>query len=286
MSTDSSDEGPEPRLPDLRFVEADALVPHEQSDEQRAGPLAEKLRSQGVMRNPPIVAPLPDDGRFVVLDGANRTTAARALGLPHVLVQVIDYFGPGVRLTTWHHALSAFPVPELHGALGRVTGLECCQTDMRHARAVLARRESIAFIAEGGDRACTLHGGADLHDRNGLLNRVVDAYRGRTRFYRVPSDSLVEAQSRHPEVTALIVFPHFEPDEVIELATSGARLPAGITRHVIPWRALRVNVPLERLADTRESAEAKNRWLQGWLLEKLHQRNVRFYEEPTVLFDE
>ena len=30
----------------------------------------------------------------------------------------------------------------------------------------------------------------------------------------------------------------------------------------------------------------KNRWLEGWLLEKLHQRQVRFYEEPTVLFDE
>lgn len=282
----STEEGPEFRLPDLRFVPADALVPHEQHDEQRAGPLVQRMRDQGVMRNPPIVAPLPGEARYVVLDGANRATAARTAGLPHLLVQVVNYDAPGIRLTTWHHALSAYPVAELHRALADVGGLECCDTDLRHARAVLARREAIAFIAEGGDRACTLHGSGDLHQRNALLNTVVDAYRSRTRFYRVPHDSLTEAKSRHPEVTALVVFPHFEPAEVIELATSGARLPAGITRHLIPWRALRVNVPLERLADTGQSLDEKNRWLEGWLLEKLHQRQVRFYEEPTVLFDE
>jgi hypothetical protein len=72
---------------------------------------------------------------------------------------------------------------------------------------------------------------------------------------------------------------------VIELATSGARLPAGITRHLIRWQALRVNVPLDVLSDARPIAE-KQRWLETWLNEKLEQRQVRFYEEPTVLFDE
>jgi hypothetical protein len=283
----SSDDPQDFRLPDLRFVAVEALIPHEQHDEQRAGPLVGRLREQGVMRNPPIVAPLaPGDPRFVVLDGANRATAARVAGLPHLVVQVVTYDDPGIRLTTWHHALSAFPVADLHAALAEVAGLECCDTDLRHARAVLARREAIAFVAEGADRARTLHGAGDLHQRNGLLNIVVDAYRSRTRFYRVPHDSLAEAQSRHPEVTALVVFPHFEPAEVLELATSGARLPAGITRHLIPWRALRVNVPLEALAEDGRTVAEKQRWLEGWLLEKLHQRHVRFYQEPTVMFDE
>jgi hypothetical protein len=84
----------------------------------------------------------------------------------------------------------------------------------------------------------------------------------------------------------VVVFPHFEPPEIQELATSGARLPAGITRHLIRWRALRINVPLERLADVELSLEEKNRWLEAWLREKVGDRQVRFYEEPTVLFDE
>ncbi|MBI1796730.1 MAG: ParB N-terminal domain-containing protein [Candidatus Eisenbacteria bacterium] len=282
----TTEDAAEFRLPDLRFVPVDALVLHEQHDEQRAGPLVQRLREQGILRNPPVVAPLPDDGRFVVLDGANRATAARTAGLPHLFVQVVRYEAPFVRLTTWHHALAAFPAADLHAALGGLADLDCRMTDVRHARAVLARREAIAFVAEGGDRACTLHGPEDLHRRNALLNTVVDAYRSRARFYRVPQDSLDEAQSRHRDVTALVVFPHFEPAEVIELATSGARLPAGITRHLIRWRALRVNVPLERLADAGTPIAEKNRWLEGWLNEKLNQRQVRFYEESTVLFDE
>jgi hypothetical protein len=43
---------------------------------------------------------------------------------------------------------------------------------------------------------------------------------------------------------------------------------------------------MERLADRARSLDEKNRWLDEWLLQKLHQRHVRFYEESTVLFDE
>jgi hypothetical protein len=102
----------------------------------------------------------------------------------------------------------------------------------------------------------------------------------------VITDSLAEARQHFPEVTALVVFPHFQRAEILELAQCGAKLPAGITRHVIPWRALRINVPLERMADTTQDAETKTRWLLGWLKEKVIARKVRFYEESTVLFDE
>jgi L-serine kinase (ATP) / ParB family transcriptional regulator, heme-responsive regulator len=282
----SMDDAPQLRLPDLRFVTVDALIPHEQHDQHRSAPLAQRLREQGVLRNPPIVTPLPpDDERFVVLDGANRATAAREAGLPHIVVQVVRYEDPDLQLTTWHHALSGLPTAEFERALGRVEGLACLETDLRHARAVLARREAIAFIALD-QGAITLHGGGDLHERNEVLNRVVDTYRTHARLYRVASDSLSLARSEHADVTALVVFPRFEPDEVLELATSGARLPAGITRHLIPRRALRLNIPLERLADASASLADKNRWLDELLRDKVHQRQVRFYQESTVLFDE
>jgi hypothetical protein len=283
----SMDDAPQLRLPDLRFVPVEALIPHEQHDHHRSEPLAQRLREQGVLRNPPIVTPLPpDDARFVVLDGANRATAARDSGLPHIVVQVVRYEDPGLRLTTWHHALSALPPAELVRGLSAIPGLTRRETALRHARAVLARREAIAFVALHDQRAITLHGGGELEQRNAVLNAVVDTYRVNTRFYRVASDSLADAQREHPEVTALVVFPHFEPEEVIELAMGGARLPAGITRHVIPWRALRLDVPLERMADAAETLPEKNRWLDDWLRTKVRQRQVRFYQESTVLFDE
>jgi hypothetical protein len=202
-----------------------------------------------------------------------------------MVVQVVRYMDPMVQLSTWYHALCGLSRPELEAALDGIDGLVWAPADAMHARAQLARREALATVALPGSATLTVHGGRDIRERNALLNALVDTYRGR-HFYRVTSDSLEDVHSRHPEVVAIMVFPHFEPAEIVELASSGSRLPAGITRHLIRWRALRVNIPLERLADRDCSVEDKNRWLEGWLRDKLSQREVRFYEEPTVLFDE
>jgi hypothetical protein len=277
------------RFPDLRILDVNALVPHERHDEQRMRPLARRIRENGVLKNPPIVAPMdPGPGgsqQFVVLDGANRSTAFLTAGIPHIVAQVVRYAEPDVRLTTWYHALGEFPHADIETACLRIPGLECHQDNAVHARALVARREALACVIHVDGAITTFHGGRDLQERNHLLNAIVDTYRDRQKFYRMSADSLEAARERYPEVTALVVFPHFEPAEVVELATNGGRMPAGITRHLIRWRALRLNVPVAQLASS-DSLEAKNQWLARWLEERLTAREVRFYEEPTVLFDE
>ena len=274
------------RLPDLRFVAVDLLVPHEKEDQRRTESLAARLRESGILRNPPIVTPSGSDQRFVVLDGANRVSTVRAAGFPHVVVQVVRYEDPGVRLSTWHHALGNVAAEELERALPSIPGLESHREDLSHARALLARRESIAFVERADGGVICLHGGPDLHARNALLNAVVDLYRGKHPYHRVTRDSIEEARARHPDAAALVVFPQFHPEEILEVALGGARLPAGITRHVIAWRALRINMPLDVMADPSRKLPEKQRWLSEWLAERVEQSAVRFYEESTVLFDE
>jgi hypothetical protein len=199
---------------------------------------------------------------------------------------VVRYDDPSIELSTWHHALSGFPHERLTRELAQVPGLTLRQESLSHARALLARREAIAYVVSAQGEALTLLGDHGLYERNALLNAVVDLYRDRAPFHRVVRDSLSEARDHFPDITALVVFPRFHPDEIIEIATSGARLPAGITRHVIPWRALRVNIALDLLADPGRSIEDKNRWLKAWMEERTAQKGIRFYEESTVLFDE
>jgi hypothetical protein len=278
------------RLPDLRFVSTEAVIPHEQHDPQRLGPLVRALRQEAMLRNPPIVAALPgalpDGAQFMVLDGANRATAVREAGLPHLVVQVVAYEAPHVVLSTWHHALSQVGPEAFDRACSSAPDLACADEPLLRARALLARREVLAYAAHEGPSTRTFRGGATLEERNRLLNALVNAYQGRVRFYRTSTESFEVARQRHPDVGTLVVFPHFHPAEVLELAGSGSRLPAGITRHLIRWRALRINIPLERLADGSQSLEEKNRWLAAWLEERWARRQVRFYEESTVLFDE
>lgn len=280
---------PDVRIPDLRFVPVDAVFPHEFHDLQRTLPLVEKLRESGVLKNPPIVTPVSGAGgepRYVVLDGANRTTAAKAAGWPHIVAQVVRYETPAVQLFTWYHGLTRAARADLEPALTGLAGLAISHEKHLHARAMLARREALACaILDDGD-ALVMRGGRTLSERNALLNEVVRVYQDKVPYIRVTTDSLAQARHEHPEISALVVFPRFEPAEVIELAGAGEHLPAGITRHLIQWRALRIHVPLETCMDAATSIEKKNAWLKGWLGQRLATRQVRFYEEPTVMFDE
>jgi len=275
-------------LPDLRIVPVETLIPHEHHDERRTGPLTARITEQRVLKNPPIVTLLarrPGE-RYVVLDGANRTAAARESGLPHMAVQVVRYQAPDVRLLTWNHALTGMSAADLGAALQAVPGLKTSVDRVDHARALLARREILAYVLTPGADALTLDAEGDSAAGNEILNAAVERYRGGAKVYRVASDSLADAQERIAAATALIVFPHFDPAEILELAATGARLPAGITRHLIAWRALRVNIPLELLADQERSREEKDGWVRRWMRERMERHQVRFYEESTVVFDD
>jgi len=275
-------------LPDLRVVAVDSLVPHERHDDHRMGPLAGRLKAQGLLRNPPVVTPLaaPGEERYVVLDGANRSEAARTLQIPHLAVQVVRYEEPEVRLLTWNHALAGVDASTLFRLLSSVPGITCSRETAAHARAALSRREILAFAASSGGGAIALSAPGDFAEKNRALNRLVEAYRGTTRVYRVGSDSFEAALERIPEAEAIVVFPRYAPAEVLELAATGERVPAGITRHLVQWRALRVNLPLEFLADRERPREEKQAWLRSWMRERVEAGSVRFYEESTVLFDE
>ncbi len=278
------------RLPDLRFVSVESVFPHEYHDLQRTLPLVGKLRESGVLRNPPIVTQVGDrhrvEPRFVVLDGANRTTAAKAAGWPHIVAQVVRYETPAVQLFTWYHGLTSTAHADLETSLSRIAGLTVTHDRHLRARAMLARREALACVVLADGDALAVQGGRTLHERNALLNEVVRVYQDKVPYIRVTTDSLTQAHLEHPEISALVVFPRFDPAEVIELAGAGEHLPAGITRHLIQWRALRLNVPLEKCMDRVTPIEEKNAWLKRWLAERLLTRQVRFYEEPTVMFDE
>lgn len=274
-------------LPDLRIVAVADLMLHERHDAQRCAPLAERLASEQVLRNPPIVAAIGNgDARFVVLDGANRVTAFDRMGLAQIAVQVVDYEDGGdVVLDCWHHLVTGPSSREFAAALTGLPGVVVEPADAAHARAQLARREALAFVAYPGGGLCTVRGVGTLHERVACLNEMVDGYRAAGQVHRVSTDRLEALLPHHEDATALVVFTRHEPAEIVELARIGAALPAGITRHVIARRALRVDLPLTALLEPGSLAD-KNAWLAAWIKRKVAQRQVRYYQESTFVFDE
>jgi hypothetical protein len=283
-------------MPELRLLPMDSLVLHEHADEKRVARLEARLRNDGFLKSPPIVAPIFGSDRYVVLDGANRTSAVQQIGCPHLLVQVVDYTSAQVKLTTWHHLITG----RLPGTfLDEITGVEdliARRASIEEARKQLMTRSICSYVlipgAESGDNAAVYTVEADSshepkRDATTLLNAMVDTYKSdpQVSIHRVNTDNLKELMSLYDEVSGLVVFPPYEPDDIMKLAQQGQYVPTGITRHIISHRALRVNVPMALLCGN-SSLEEKNNWWHEQIKRKLALNQIRLYQESTYLFDE
>jgi hypothetical protein len=276
-----------PDLPRLEFLPIDSIIFHEHHDEQRTGPLIDRIRESGLFRNPPIVAPLNDNtGRYMVLDGANRIAALREMGFPDVLVQITQPGDAGLELENWNHVIWELDSKELFGGVRDIPGIdlvpgegEDIQPDLMGdcGLALLQLPSGITFSA------CTA--AEELVRRVALLNAIVDSYRRRATLDRTSFRHIRYLVGKYPNLSGMVVFPNFLIEDVLRLAGSGFLLPSGITRFTVSPRALHINYPLYELAADRPLAE-KNAALQDWVQQRLASKGIRYYAEATFLYDE
>ncbi|MBX3063511.1 MAG: ParB N-terminal domain-containing protein [Anaerolineae bacterium] len=275
-----------PAMPDLRIVPTTNVIPHEEHDFQRAEPLIARIREAGSWLNPPIVAPLDQD-RYVILDGANRHYSITRLNYPYILVQVVNYESDEVQLRTWHHVVSGISWFEFLRGIRQINSIKLESVDLLHARASLARREALAYTVLTDKRAYVMRSlDNGTAARTDTLRELVDTYKRNGTLNRINTDVISDAREMYPQAVAIVVFPHFEPAEILVAARDGLRLPPGISRHIIHGRAMRLHYPLTEFQENGESLEEKNHKLKLWVQERLAQRRVRYYAESSYLFDE
>lgn len=273
-----------PDLPELEIVETEALHPHEEVDEGRADRLINALRTQGFLKNPPIVLRISrTPERYVVLDGANRTLAVKRMGFPHMLVQVAN---AGVEVKSWNHILLDGSMDPLLEGARSIAGIRLQTASQESARAAIGERQALAYLAFPSGEYLTLGTEAGgVTDGLEELSVFVRLYEGLYRRERTSVESVNGLSELFPDLRCLIVYPRFQVEDVIQVASSGRLFPSGLTRFLISPRALRVNFPLAMLAD-RSPVEEKRTLLGEWIRQRVKGRRVRYYGESTFLFDE
>jgi hypothetical protein len=267
-------------FPTLRVVPLDQCLLHEDIDGARVARLAARLSADGVLRNPPILGRHAAIDALIVLDGATRVTALRSIEIPHLVAQVVDYDDDTIQLHAWSHVLSDTTLDALCGILKDAPLLEARACTHREAEQALARREALAYLADTYGHCVTLGHGVDMAARAAALHQLFAAYADRAIVARA-APAEWPARLKQTGASVAVIYPTYTKREIVEIAQAGAVLPAGITRHVIPGRALRVNAPIDR----RPLAE-KQAWLDAWLSNHSAGHGVRYYAEPTFLFDE
>jgi hypothetical protein len=273
------------QLPDLRIVPTNHLFLHEDVEPGRVRRIVERIQEDQLLKNPVIVAELDDLGHYVVLDGANRATALKHLGVRDALVQVVAYGDPDVKLDTWYHLVADVDKHDLFARIAEVAEVRLRASDLAHTRTLLAFHQILAYMVCKDNDVHQVLGPEDLPAQARLLNEIAKTYKGLATIYRVQTDDINELKALYDNVAAVIVYPRFTPSDILELTRNAAKLPTGITRHVIPRRALRVNLPLDALTSDIP-LEDKNRDFHDLIASMLKAGRVRHYQESTYMFDE
>ncbi len=267
----------------LQLVPVERLVLHEESEPQRVALLVELLRHSGLLRNPPIVAPL-DAERYLVLDGATRVMAFVHLGIPTIVAQLVAYPSAQVQLQTWIHLLPHLSLEQL-AQLALECGLIPREMSAEEAQEALAQRRALASVRNLQSRGFILEPSPADAGFPMLLRAFVHRYRQVAPYERI-SHQEQELFLRHRGWTAAlsIAFPPLTPEEIRALALRGDPLPAGITRHIVAGRLLHVDIPLDEL---RRPAplEVQRQWFQQWWQERLRHCRLRYYPEPTFVVE-
>jgi len=274
-----------PNLPNLRILPIASVILHEDHDMQRTLPLVEKLRAQGIIRNPPIVMPLNDGtDRYMVLDGANRVTSLLELEFPHIVAQVVESSNPHVSLQTWNHVVWGMNAKTLTASLRKVKGIELIKVNTR--RSVDAPKYvPMQVRLPDGSFFIMKETPSDLATHIQTMHSVVNTYKTRASLDRTSQTLIDTFKNVYPDLTALVIFPHFKIKTVLKLASQNILLPTGITRFTVSPRALHLNYPLHELSSGKP-IEYKQEYLKKWIEERVKKKGVRLYSEATFLFDE
>jgi hypothetical protein len=282
MKLENHDELKIGELPKLRITPIEDILFHEEPDIERVSKLVDQFSADGILKNPPVVAIVDKNPRRVLLDGTNRITALTRSMVPDVLVQEIELNDHGLVVSQWHHAIEHLPKHEI---LAQADGIVGISHQEFKEEATIDNPDFLCRVIFSDNTAVIVFGTGDIFQKVDLIKRFVKLYHKAAYMDRVSYTNVVHLEENYPGFSALVTFRQFTKSEIVMLADAGKRIPSGVTRVLVPKRALNFNLHLDILK-SKLSVKEKNEWLKETIRHKILYKSIRFYREPTFSFDE
>lgn len=256
----------------LEVSGTDSLHPHEQIIPENLRRLQEAMFNLGRLVDPIVI----DRKTGVILDGNHRHSVLRNAEIPNAAVQPVDYSSEKIGLGTWLPVSGRIITKKDFEKLGA----KAEPVDFETGRRAIDSLEAVFMLVskKGRKQECTLisPGSYDVvsmtQKQRGLVSSLsnfpIDYY----------SDD--SADSYIDEGKSVLFRRSYTKKEVVEEALAGRPFPPKSTRHMIPDRVIRLNMPLGWLLEDRKSARKK---LEGMLEKRAYSGNVRRYPEPVIV---
>lgn len=255
-------------LSKLEIRKTDSLYDHEQVITKNLIKLKEGMLNIGQLVDPLIT----DKKTGVVLDGNHRLNVLKMMECRLAVCQIVDYQSDEIKVGTWYPTATITKEQLLkldsvrYEKVDEKTGREAVD-DLR-APLLATTTDGESYLLNPGkyklkemiEEQKYVLGLLESHHPNYLPFEEIEGRRrqGQTVFYRRS----------------------YTKDEIIKFALAHSPLPPKSTRHLIPWRIIRLNMRLGWLNGSKENAwnEMKN------MLEKrVYNWNVRKYYEPVIV---
>jgi hypothetical protein len=264
---------------ELRLIKFDEVLLHEECEDNRYKKLIERFVSEKVLYNPLIVGRYKD--RFILIDGANRFEALRQMGCRAILAQLVNYKSSKVRLRSWYHFVYEMTMAELKEYLDK-TGLTYKKWSVKKG---IDKLNQAGVISKSGESIC-IKFSKDLAEMLKSLCALNKFYESEYSYIRIDSDTNIRnVDDLSPEDGLLFVYPNFTKEHIVKISKLPQKLPAGITRHLIPNRVLHIKLLIDTLI-TDQNLEHRNNELEKFIQYKIDTKKVRLYKEPILVFDE
>lgn len=223
------------------YIELDKMKPHEQLVQKELEAFIESVTGSGVFWKPMLLAKVPGEDMYLIVDGHHRWAGLMKLGAKKAPSVILDYFSDDVRVYTWYPAFKG----DLDKVLERLRkeGVEVIEDPNAEE---LAEKGKIAFALVGKDRAFRIPG--SLKEQK-LVSKVLDemSVEGEIEliYYGLKEDAKVDMDAGEIDYVFIRKAPYKE--EVMELVRRGDVYSPKTTRHVLPFIPDKIDVKLEDL---------------------------------------
>ncbi len=264
---------------ELMLLQSNIVNLHEECEDNRYGKLMERFNRERVLYNPLIVAKYDD--KYILIDGANRFEALRNIGCKSILAQLVDYTSNDVTLKTWYHFVSGMSLDDIiNYANSNSLSFTECQTGQKPE----STRQLI--VKSTSNQAICINLSHSLEEMLKSLSGLNRYYENEFSYARIDSDTdISDVKKLSPDEGLLFVFPEFSKNDIVTIAGLNQKLPAGISRHLIPNRVLHIKILIDALM-TDDNLEKRNEELEKYVQYKIDTNKVRLYREPILVFDE
>jgi hypothetical protein len=245
--------------PRVSLISLRDIVEHEATESPRTDKLISAIRQDRAIRNPLCVLDSPNK-KYLLLDGANRLRALKALGATFACAQIVT--DQEIVLDSWEHLIEE-------------NGFAAALSDRPEWvwEPLSNNHFQLEAIRQGGTLFGALRSGdTSWHDVREFLSACA-------RYS--PIERQLRGMRATPETgTVLVRFPSFNIGDVVLAGERGYLFPSGVTRFLIRDRVLNLMVPLDfLLSKTMDPV----RW-RGFVNCRLNR--ARSYQESVLLIED